>query len=242
MATPSRLNNGLSTLATNHALRDYPLPDILHTSSSVGKQVFSYINDFTDIGTTLNNTITGVGSTFALAAGVGGVALLTPGGAATVSTVARTVGAFQFVSGNKFWYVTRMQTSGVGAGVITRFGLQVGAGANTTNDSIYFTKVTGAAGAVQLVSTVATVATVLVPSVVATTAAATWIDVGFYYDGKDLQVFANDVVIARIANVTIGATGTTLTNGVLAPFAQITPVATETLSQDYVMVAQETVR
>jgi hypothetical protein len=242
MATPSRLTNGLSTLSTAHALRDFPLPDYIHTSSSVGKQVFSYINDFTDIGTTTANTITGVASTFALVNGVGGIAVATPGGAATVTTVARTAASFQFVTGNKFWYVTRVQTSGVGAGVITRFGLQVGNVANTTNDSIYFTKATGAAGAISLVSTVATVATTLVPVCVAVTAAATWVDMGFYYDGTDLNVFVSDQNLARIPGVTIGAAATTLTNGLLTPFIQITPVASETLSQDYVMVAQETTR
>jgi hypothetical protein len=155
--------------------------------------------------------------------------------------MARTIASFQFISGQKFWYLTRFQLSGVGAGVISRVGLQTGAVANTTNDSIYFQKVTGAAGAVQLVSTVSTVATVLA-TVQAASVAATWIDVGFYYNGTDFLVYASDALVAKIANVTIGASATNLSNGVLAPFVQITPVATETLSQDYVLVAQELVR
>jgi hypothetical protein len=240
MAVPSRYSQGISTAKVNTITGDFPLPDPFHTGSGI-LDVFAYINDFTDIGTTTLNTLTGT-PTFNLTNGLGGVALLTPSGAAVVATVARSFTSFQFISGNKFWYLTRLQTSGVGAGVITRFGLQNGTGANTTNDSIYFTKVTGAAGGVNLVSTVATVATTLATNVLSSTAAATYVDVGFYYNGTDLLVYANDQLVARVSNPTIGASGTTLTSTVLTPFFQITPVATETMSIDYVMAAQEMTR
>jgi hypothetical protein len=57
-----------------------------------------------------------------------------------------------------------------------------------------------------------------------------------------LLVYANDQLVARVSNPTIGASGTTLTSTVLTPFFQITPVATETMSIDYVMAAQEMTR
>lgn len=242
MANPSRLTAGLATVPATKPLGMYPFPDPFHTSGNPNFGTFSYVNDYTDIGTTTLNTITGTSSTFSLTTGVGGVALITPGGASTVTTVSRAFPSFQFVAGQKFWYLTRLQTSGVGAGVITRFGLQVGTGANTTNDSIYFTKVTGASGGINLVSTVSTVATTLVTGVVAATTAATYVDVGFYFDGTDLLVYASDVVVARIAGATIGSSGTTLSNGVMNIFNQITPVATETMSIDYVLSAQELAR
>jgi hypothetical protein len=242
MANPTRLTSGLATVPAVKPLGKYPLPDPFHTSGNSAFGVVSYINDFFDIGSTTAYVITGVASTFALASGIGGVAVLTPGAAATVSTYARAVNSFQFVAGQKFWYLTRLQLSGVGAGVISRAGLQVGSVAGTTQDAIYFTKLTGASGAVDLVSYVGGVATTLDSSVLPSTTAATWIDVGFYYDGKDLYVYANDALQSVIPNVTIGASGTTLSNAVLAPFAQITPVASETLSQDYILVAQEVVR
>ena len=161
MATPTRWPNGVSTQGVGKPFADFPLPDPIHSGSTPGKQVYSYINDYTDIGTATLNTITG-GGTFNLVAGLGGVATLTPAVAA-VATVARSFGSFQFVSGNKFWYVVRFATSAVTAATAQRVGLQVGTGANTTNDSIYFTRAVD--GAVSLVSTVNTTAVKLVPTV-----------------------------------------------------------------------------
>ena len=237
----SRLTHGLSTVPASGPTGQYPLPDPFHTGGD-SLDVFTYANDYTDIGSTNNTTITGTSSTFALADGLGGYGLITPGGTTTVTTVARTASAFQFISGQKFWYVTRLKTSAVGAGVITRFGLQYGTGANTTNDALYFTKVTGAAGGVNLVSTVSTTATTLVTNVLSSTVADTFIDVGFYYNGTDILVYANDVTVARVSAPTIGSSGTTLTNALLTPFFQITPTATDTMTIDYLLVAQETSR
>ena len=242
MTSPTRFPTGISTSVVGSFTGDLPYADPFHSSTNPSTDVFLYANDYSDLGLSTNNTITGTSSTFALTDGVGGIALITPGGVSTVTTVAHTASAFQFVSGKKFWYGARLATSGVGSGVITRFGLQNGTGANTTNDSIYFTKVTAASGGVNLVSTVATTATTLVTNVVSSTAAATYIDVGFYYDGTDLLVFANDALVARVSAPTIGASATTLTNTLMTPFFQITPVATETMSIDYVLAASEIVR
>ena len=92
-----------------------------------------------------------------------------------------------------------------------------------------------------LVSTVGSTATTLVTGV-ATAVSDTYLDVGFYYDGTDLLVFANDALVARVANPTIGSSGTTLTNATLTPFFAITPVATETVTVDYALIAQEVSR
>ena len=242
MGTPARFTNGIGTAVKGTLMGNFPLPDPLHTSSTPTKDVYLYAADYNDLGAAASRTITGAGTTLAPIDGLGGRAILTPGGAAVVSTVARTAAAFQFIAGYEFWYQTRFQLSGVGAGVITRTGIQHGSGANTTNDGLYFTKVTGAGGGVNLVSQVNTVVTTLVSNVVASTTAATDIDVGFYFDGTDLLVYAGDSLVARVAAPTIGATGTTLSNALMQPFYQITPVATETYNIDYELCACEFTR
>ena len=44
---------------------------------------------------------------------------------------------------------------------------------------------------------------------------------------------------ARVSAVTIGSSGTNLTNALLSPVFQITPTATDTLTTDFVLAAQE---
>jgi uncharacterized radical SAM superfamily protein len=66
--------------------------------------------------------------------------------------------------------------------------------------------------------------------------------VGFYYDGTDLIVYSSDAMVARVAAPTIGASATTLTNALLNVAFNVVPTATDTLSVDYVLAAQETSR
>jgi hypothetical protein len=203
--------------------------------------VTSYANDFFTLGTTtVDWTITGVSSTFAVTDGVGGQALVTPGGATTVTTVAGTHNGFQFVSGQKFWYLCRIQPAAVSGTKSFLFGLQTGTSATST-DGIWFTK-PASSTSVNLVSRVGSTSTTLVTGVTTATAGG-WIDVGFYYDGTDLLVYSGDAVVARVSAPTIGASATTLTNALLTPVFQDTPTATtDTLTIDYVLAAQETSR
>jgi len=97
-----------------------------------------------------------------------------------------------------------------------------------------------------LVSTVNSTATTLVTGV-ATAVADGWVEVGFYYDGTDLICFSGTSSTdigpdARISAITIGTTGTNITNALLSPVFQITPVATETMTTDFVLAAQEIAR
>ena len=237
MGTPTRYLSGVSTQPRGTILGDYPFPDPFHTASSAGKDVAAYVNDFLDQGSTVSRTITGAGTTFALVDGLGGVGVLTPGGAAVASSIYRTAAAFQFIEGNKFWWVHRFKFSAVGAGITGYLGV-IKTGAATT-DSLLF--VIAATGVVSLVSTVNNVATTLIANVM-TLASDTWADLGFYYNGTDLLVFKDDAVIGRIAAPTIGAASTTLTNAMLTIITQITPAAAETVSLDYALVAQEITR
>jgi len=82
---------------------------------------------------------------------------------------------------------------------------------------------------------------------VATAAANTFVEVAFYYDGTDMIVFSGSSTsgtgpVARISAPTIGSSGTTLTNALIAPVFQITPTATDTLTTDFVLACQEVLR
>lgn len=237
MGYPTNLTFGIATVPQEDPLGMYPLPDPFHTSSDPGVHVFTYSNDYTDLGNTASRTVTGSGSAFALVDGLGGVGRLTPGGATTASSCYRTAAAFQFISGNKFWYLARLKYSAVGTGITGYFGM-IKTGAATT-DSLLFKL--AATGVVSLVSTVNNTATTLVTSVT-TAVSDTYLDLAFYYNGTDLLVYSGDSLVARVTDVTIGASGTTLTNAALTTIFQITPAATETISIDYELAAQEMTR
>ena len=120
------------------------------------------------------------------------------------------------------------------------FGLNT-ANAAITADGLYFRKAASQLN-IDLVSVISGTTTVLDAAITAVVA-GTYVDVGFYYDGTDLYVYSDDVVQARISNITVGATNAfTVTNSYLSPVFQITPVGTENLNTDYVLVANEIVR
>jgi len=241
MSNPTRLYSGLSTAYPNEPLYSYPFPDPFHTGSGQFVGSSTYTNDFnTLIGT--DYTITGASSTFAVANAVGGQAVLTPGGT-TTATAAYKAGTFiQFVAGYRAWFVVRFKVSAVSGNVAYYAGLRAGSSAT---DGLWFAKA-AASTSINLVSTVNSTATTLVTGV-ATAVAGAFVEVGFYYDGTDLICFSGTSSTdmgpnARVTAPTIGSTGTTLTNALLSPVFQITPVATETLTTDFVLAAQELAR
>jgi hypothetical protein len=233
MSNPTRLYAGLSTAYPNETLYSFPFPDPFHTGSTQTLGSSTYTNDFnTLIGT--DYTVTGTSSTFALTAGVGGLAILTPGGTTTATSAYKSGQFFQIVSGNRFWYTTRIQASAVAGNVSFYAGLQAG---SSTNDGLWFSKA-AASTSINLVSVVGGTSTTIA-SGIATVAAATWIEFGLYYNGTDLLVFVNNVPVARISSPTVGSSATTLTNAVMGPVFQITPTATDTLTTDFVLACQE---
>lgn len=237
MGTPTRFFNGLSTQVKGTPTGDYPLPDPLSTASLSGKAVVTYASDFIGMTDIAGLTVSGASSTFALADGLGGVGLLTPGGATTATSVYSTKAAFQFVSGNKFWYVVRMKVSAIGTG-ITGWAGMIKTGAATT-DSLLFKF--AATGVVSLVSAVDNTATTLLATVT-TLVSDTYAELSYYYDGTDVHVFVNGAKVYTVYAPTIGATATNLTDELLTPILQITPAASETISADYVLAAQEVTR
>jgi len=239
MGTPTRFTYGIATVAKGKPLGDYPLPDPFHTTSDAGLGVFSYTNDFVDLGNTASRTVTG-GAAFALADGINGIGVLTPV-SATAASVYRTAATFQFIGGQKFWFLHRIKASAIAGVMALNFGMsKVSGGTIATTDRLYFTK-PASSTSLNLVSVVNNTSTTLLTGIT-TVAADTYLDVGFYFDGTDLQVFVSDNMVARVPGVTIGATGTTISNAVMSPFFGLTPVATETVTIDYAIVAQETTR
>jgi hypothetical protein len=241
MSNPTRLYSGLSTAFPNEPLYSYPFPDPFHTGSSQYIGSSTYVNDFnTLIGT--DYTVTGSSSAFAIAAGAGGWATLTPGGATTASAAYKAGTFYQFVAGNRSWFTCRFKVSAVAGSVSYYVGLRNGSSAT---DGLWFAKAASSTS-INLVSTVNSTATTLVTGV-ATAVADTFVELGLYYDGTDLICFSGSSSTdmgpdARVSAVTIGSSGTTLTNALLSPVFQITPTATDTLTTDFVLAAQEITR
>lgn len=241
MGYPTNLTFGIATVPQQQPLGLYPLPDPFHTSANSGLDVYTYSNDFTDLGNVASRVITGTSSTFALTDGIGGYGLLTPGGTTTATTCYRYAASFQLTANQDFWYLNRIKASAVTGNQVVQFGLiKSSGGTSSTTDSLLFVKAAGSTS-LNLVSTVGSTATTLVTGIT-TMANDTFIDVGFYFNGADLLVYSSDALVARVTAPTIGASGTTLTNALMTTMFGITPVATETLTIDYEFSAMETTR
>lgn len=238
---PTRLQYGIATVPVTQPLGSYPLPDPFHTASTDGLDVYTYANDYTDLGNTASRVITGTSSTFALTDGIGGYGLLTPGGTTTATTCYRTAASFQFTAGQKFWYIARLKASAVTGNQVVSFGLiKSSGGTSSTTDSLLFTKAAGSTS-LNLISTVGSTSTTLLTGIT-TMANNAFTDVALYYNGTDMHVYSNDAIVARVTAPTIGSSGTTLTNALMTTIFGITPVATETLTIDYEFAAMETTR
>jgi len=235
MSNPTRFSNGVSTNDAQYLMGDYPLPSPFTSSGSRLTGVAQYANDFTE--TVAEYTVTGTSSTFALTDGNGGIAVLTPGGTTTASAAYKTASNVAFVAGNAVWFSTRIKASAVSGAKAFYVGLRNG---SATTNGLWFAKAASSTS-VNLVSTVGSTATTLVTGV-ATAVADTYLELGFYFDGVDLYVYNNNLLVARVAAPTIGTSGTTLTSVALGPVMQITPTATDTLTVDYILASTEITR
>jgi len=235
MSNPTRFSNGVSTNDAQYLMGDYPLPSPFTSSGSRLTGVAEYANDFTE--TVAEYTAAGTSSTFALTDGNGGLAILTPGGASTVSAAYKTATNVAFVAGNAMWFQSRFKVSAVSGTKSFYVGLRKG---SATTDGLWFTK-PASSTSVNLVSTVGSTATTLVTGV-ATAVADTYLELGFYFNGVDLLVYNNNLLVARVDAPTIGTSSTTLTSVALGPVLHITPTATDTLTVDYILASTEITR
>jgi len=235
MSNPTRFSNGVSTNDAQYLMGDYPLPSPFTSSGSRLTGVAQYANDFTE--SVAEYTVTGTSSAIALADGNGGIAVLTPGGTTTATAAYKTASNLAFVAGNAVWFSTRIKASAVSGTKAFYVGLRNG---SATTNGLWFAKAASSTS-VNLVSTVGSTATTLVTGV-ATAAADTYLELGFYFNGVDLLVYNNNVLVARVDAPTIGTSGTTLTSVALGPVMQITPTATDTLTVDYILASTEVTR
>ncbi len=228
---PMRLTAGFNTATVDAPLADYPFPEPFHTSnnalSSTRQSIAEYVTDFMD--SVAEYTVTGLSSTFALAAANGGAALLTPGAATTATSAYKTATMLSIAAGSRFWFQSRFSISAFATGVSAYVGLQEAA---TTTEGLWFA--VSQTGVVSLVSTVGGVPTTLLSNL-ATMVAGTEIDLALSYNGADLLAFVNGVLTGR-------ATAPTLSSAVLGPVFQITPTATQTMTIDFCQAVTEVAR
>jgi hypothetical protein len=227
MGVPTRFTYGSTTVPKGAPLGSYPMRDPFHSSSDTGYGVAEYSTDFMTVSTG-DFTVSGSGSSLAVTSGLGGLAILTPGGATTATSAFKTGTAFGFVAGQKMWYTTRLKVSAT-TGTFTA-GL-ASAGTSAT-DGIWFAN---SGTSINLVSRVSSTSTTLVSNV-ATIAANTFIELSFHFDGTDLLVFVNGNLVSRLTSPTVGSG---LSSALVAPIFTDTPTATETMTIDFVLAAEE---
>jgi hypothetical protein len=232
MSNPTRFSNGVSTNDAQYLMGNYPLPSPFTTSGSRLTGIAQYQNDFTT--TVAEYTVTGTSSALALADGNGGIAVLTPGAATTASAAYKTTSNVAFVAGNAVWFSTRIKASAVSGTKAFYVGLRNG---SATTNGLWFAKAASSTS-INLVSTVASSATTLVTGV-ATAVADTYLELGFYFDGVDLLVYSDNLLVARVSAPVIG---TTIPSVALGTVMQITPTATDTLTVDYISASVEVTR
>ena len=232
MSNPTRYSNGVSTNDAQYLNGNFPLPAPFTTSGSSLTGVAQYANDFTE--SVAEYTVTGTSSTFALTDGNGGLGLITPGAAATATAAYKTASNVAFVAGNQVWFSTRIKASLVSGTKAFYVGLRNG---SAVTNGLWFAKAASSTS-VNLVSTVASVATTLVTGV-ATAVDDTFLELGYYFDGVDLLVYSDNVLVARVSAPVIG---TNIPSVNLGTVMQITPTATDTLTVDYISASVEVTR
>lgn len=186
MGTPVRFPYGVSTAKVQTPFGNYPNPSPLVTHDD--------FDDF-DRFAAAEWTITRVGTTptEALTDGNGGLLLLTTIASAASSTFLQKVGAsFLPAQGKQLWFATRFKVSSATDTQMVA-GLQV---TDTTpldvTDGMYFVKPTAATATVDFVCRKDASTGSISSLAVATLADDTFIDLAFYYDGKQtVNIFVN---------------------------------------------------
>lgn len=202
MGNPTRFPNGISTAKLNTNLGNLPVPD--------PTEVFGDFNDFITYAAG-DWTVTATTGTSALQAGAGGQILQTS--AATASDIQhnlRNPGNFSFTSANQVWGYFRFQLADA-TGPALIMGLQAGGTAFAPTDGLYFTK---AAGATTVTMNIRKSSTSTTITNIATLANSTFVELGYYYNGKDtVYVFVNETLVAATTTLTNLPTATTLALG-----------------------------
>lgn len=232
--TPTRLNKGVTTDSVTQPLGMFTLPN--PNDSCV------YANDFnTYLASDWTVVAGGAGSGVALAAGAGGTIALTTATSGTESIAGNP--SFYFnpttssVAGSQTWFTAKIKLDATVANPDYALGLTKGTpGLASPTDGVYFTKATGATVWSLVVKAAAgATSTFALPAITVPTASQT-LELSFYFDGKEIDVFFNRVKIYTVTDLTNLPANTVF----LAPsFANVFHTATSLLTVDYVLAAAE---
>lgn len=226
----TRFNNGVTNAVANGVFHDFGAMD--------PSKYISYVNDFftyTAADWTITTTEAGAGSaTEALTPVQGGVLLVTTDDADNDNDFFNlATEPFLFVSGKKTWFKTSFAVSDATQSDFV-IGLQI---TDTTplavTDGVYFQKDDGDT---DIDFHVTKNSTSTSASALGTLVDATYITLGFYYDGaSEIKYYVNDVHTGTSATTNLpDDEEMTVSFGLQAGEA-----AAKTLSLDYIMVAQE---
>lgn len=226
MGTPTRFPYGVTNTTKD---TDFGM----YIAADPSKQ-HAYFNDF-DVYTAGDWTVTEtqVGATQALTDGDGGLLLLTNSAADDDLVSLQKVGeSFLFAAGKKLWFKARFKVSDA-----TQSDVAIGLAITDTtplavSDAVYFLKLDGSTTMNLLVEKNGTATT----TAAATIADATFVTVGFYYNGSDeIKVYADGVHVGTSATTNLpDDEELTVTIAV-----QNGEAAAKTLTVDYVFVAKE---
>lgn len=230
MVAPTRFPAGVSTQAVGKNLGMYPLPD--------PTDVYTYFNDFSQyVAGDWTVTNTSSHGTVALIAGVGGQISLAGGASSVTSDIVAIQDNpfdFNFSSSTPVWFYTAIKAT-------TALNDQLLVGLTSSNatlapsDGIYFNK---AAGAATIDFVVAKSSTATTKTSIATLTDNTFIELGFYYNGKDaIDVFVNEVKVYSQTTLTNLPTATALGSG-LGVKAAATAPTTANIVADFLLSAQ----
>lgn len=229
MGSPVRYTYGATTVAANKPLGNFPLPDPVHSGSAAGLAVQVFSDDFHVLSSGWG--LTGVGTpTAVLGSDQGGVVVLTTTNVSSDSALLTLAGkAFKFVAGQKAWGCFRVKLGDASA-----CSMRVGLADDADPDNgLYFSKASGST-TVNLVAEVATVQTTVAAGI--KTADTSNMELAWYYNGSELQVFVDGSLAARATP--------SLPTVVLTPVLQIVTgaAAAKTLTVDFAVVADELAR
>lgn len=216
MGTPVRFPFGISTARKGRSVyADFPQPSPLVTHDD-----FDDFNRFAAAEWTI--TRVGTTPTEALTDGNGGLLLLTPAASSASSTYLQKVGAsFLPAEGKQMWFSTRFKVASA-----TDTQLAVGLQSTDTTpldvtDGMYFVKSTAATATLDFICRKDATTGSTSSTAVATLADDTFIELGFYYDGKKtINIFVNG---RNTADLSLGATPASfLPDAVLRPSFGVT--------------------
>lgn len=234
----TNFRDGVTNAAIEETLGDYIRMD--------PTQSFQFFNDFesVNVGTTGTDwlaTNVGVTPTYVAAPAVdGGAVLITTTTGATDScfiqwqgkNAGTAIAPFAITAGKRTWFKARFQTSDATLTDII-MGLQsVDTTPLSVANGVYFYKPTGAATMNFIVCASSTLTTT---TAVATMANATWIDVGWQYNGVDKIIYyINNAAVGTSVITNMPSAALTASFGI-----QNGAAAAKTLTVDYIFVAEE---